>query len=172
MKLPQYSKQKGFTVVELLITAIVIAILVISLIAMLQRVNMRSRDAIRLTDMANLYQAIQIAVTSNEDSEKLYFILCSQIKTPCEGTSYPTGTNTRKIDGSGWLKVLFTKKTLVKYSILPVDPINNEQYNYHYFSDGKSWKIETKLESDKMKSKMNEDGGTDPEKYELTQKLK
>lgn len=164
--------QKGFTILELLITAIVIAIMVIFLVSMLHRVSERSRDALRLTDMSNLYQAIQTTIHSKEDKEKLFYILCSQVKTPCEGSSFPLGAETRKIDGKGWLKITFDKKSLIRYSVLPLDPLNTEKYNYKYFSDGKSFTLETKFESDNFKERMTDDGGKDPNKYELTQKLK
>lgn len=166
-----YSNQKGFTLLELLITAIVIAIMVVILASMLLKVNERSRDAIRLTDMSNLYQAIQTTIQSKEDKEKLFYILCSQVKTPCEGSSFPLLQNTQQVNGEGWLKVTFDRKTVVSYVILPLDPLNDEEFNYQYWSDGKSWKLATRLESDNYKLKMKEDGGTDPTKYELTQKL-
>lgn len=166
------NKQKGFSVLELLITAIVIAILIVTLITMLQKVNMRSRDAVRLSDMTNIFQAIQATIQSRESAEKLFYILCSQVKTPCEGTSFPLLQNTQQVNGEGWLKIAFNKKTIVSYVILPLDPINDDQYNYHYWSDGKTWKLETRLESENFKIKMKEDGGQDPTKYELFQKLK
>lgn len=164
--------QKGFTILELLITAIVIAIMVTLLVFMLQKVSERSRDAQRLTDMSNLYQAIQATIQSKEDKEKLFYILCSQVKTPCEGSSFPLLQNTQQVNGEGWLKVAFDRKTVVSYVILPLDPLNDDEFNYHYWSDGKMWKLETKLESDNHKAKMENDGGTNPTKYELTQKLK
>jgi len=167
-----YSNQKGFTILELLITAIVIAIMVIFLVSMLQRVSERSRDALRLTDMSNLYQAIQTTIHSKEDQEKLFYILCSQVQTPCEGNSYPLSSETRKIDGNGWLKITFDKKSLIRYSILPLDPLNTAEHNYKYSSDGKSFTLETKFESENFIERMTDDGGTDPTKYELTQKLK
>lgn len=163
--------QKGFTILELGIVAIVISVVVISLIAMMQEVNMRYRDAVRLSDMANIYQVIQAKIHTTEAKDKLYYILCSQVKTPCEGASYPLKSTTRKIDGSGWLRIIFSKDELIKYAILPLDPVNNEQYNYHYYSDGKMWKVSARLESKEHRQKMIEDNGTDPNKYEIIQKL-
>jgi len=164
--------QKGFTILELLITAIVIAILVTSLVLMLQQVSIRSRDAIRLTDMANLFQAIQVTIQADDSNEKLFYLLCSQVKTPCQEKSYPLMQKTQNVDGTGWLKIAFNRKSLLSYVILPLDPINDDKYNYSYWSDGKTWKLETKLESENFKEKMKTDGGTDPNKYELIQKLK
>ena len=173
-KLPSIKdqNQKGFTIIELVICSIVISVLIISLIAMLQKVNMKARDALRLSDMAMLYQAIQAKIQNTEAEDKLYYILCSQVKTPCEGSSFPVSGTTRRTDGSGWLRIIFSKKELVKYTILPLDPLNNAEYKYTYFSDGKMWKIETKLESDSNKKKMENDGGANPDKYEVEVKLK
>lgn len=167
-----HNSQKGLTLLELVICTMVIAILVVSLYSMLKNITLRSRDAVRLADMSNLFQAIQSKIQADETSEKLYYTLCSQVKTPCEGSSFPVNNDTQKTDGSGWLKIIFSRKELIKYAILPLDPLNNIHFNYRYFSDGKMWKLETKLESDRYKSKMENDGGSDPNKYELTQILK
>jgi prepilin-type N-terminal cleavage/methylation domain-containing protein len=164
--------QKGFTLIELVICSIVISIIIIFLVSMLQKVNMKARDALRLSDMATLYQAIQVKIHNTEAEDKLYYILCSQVKTPCEGSSFPISGTTRRIDGSGWLRIIFSKKELLKYTILPLDPLNNAEYKYTYFSDGKMWKMETKLEAESNKKKMENDGGEKPDKYEVFVKLK
>lgn len=162
----------GFTLVELLVVIAIISILaaVVVLIINPLELTRRGRDAARLTDLANLQQAINVAV--QEATSSAAEILCKDITLPCSGLS----TGSRNANGSGWVKVDLSAQQSVSVPTLPIDPTNSAQYHYTYCSDGNSWEIDTVLESDKEKGKMTTDGGDENDlasspKYEVGSKL-
>jgi prepilin-type N-terminal cleavage/methylation domain-containing protein len=160
-------KKEGFTLVELLVVIAIIAILaaVVVLIINPLELTKRSRDAARLTDLANLQQAINVAAQEATTSGNT--ILCTNGSTPCPESSFPTGANTRKADGTGWVKVNLSTQKSVSLPTLPVDPLNTAANHYSYNSDGKNWEISAVLESDQQKDKMQNDGGNDATQYEV-----
>lgn len=159
---------KGFTLVELLVVIAIIAILaaVVVLIINPLELTRRGRDAARLTDLANLQQAINVAV--QEATSSAAAILCSGASTPCSGSS---NTGTRSSNGTGWVKVNLSAQQSVSVPTLPVDPTNNTTYHYTYCSDGTAWEIDTTLESTQQSPKMSADGGNDTAVYEVGSNL-
>ena len=157
---------KGFTLVELLVVIAIIAILaaVVVLIINPLELTRRSRDAARLTDLANLQQAINVSVQEATGSSATD-ILCKNNPTPpCTGESVG---DTRVPNGTGWVKADLTAQSSVSVPTLPVDPVNSLDYHYTYCSDGNNWEINTRLESQQQAPKMGIDGGdegltTDP----------
>lgn len=161
------SVSKGFTLVELLVVIAIIAILAVIVGVVINPIELRKRanDATRLSDLANLQQAINVA--AQEATASGVEILCFNTTAPCtEGTS-PIGANTRKSDGSGWIKVNLSAQKSVSIPTLPVDPNNSAASLYSYYSDGNAWEINAKLESEQQKDKMKNDGGNDDNKYEV-----
>lgn len=165
---------KGFTLVELLVVIAIIAILaaVVVLIINPLELTRRGRDAARLSDLANLQQAINVAV--QEATTSAAEILCVG-GAPCSGKSNVQGRNS---DGTGWVKVNLSAQKSVSVPTLPVDPIpNSGVYHYTYCSDGNGWEINTVLESDQQRSKMGNDGGNEDDvaggtaKYEVGSSL-
>ncbi|MBI2314658.1 prepilin-type N-terminal cleavage/methylation domain-containing protein [Candidatus Daviesbacteria bacterium] len=150
---------KGFTLVELLVVIAIIAILaaVVVLIINPLELTRRGRDAARLTDLANLQQAINVAV--QEATASAAAILCSGGATPCSGSS---NTGTRATGGTGWVKVNLSAQNSVSVPTLPIDPLNDTTNHYTYCSDGDAWEINTVLESEQQKGKMATDGGNEP----------
>lgn len=161
----------GFTLVELLVVIAIIAILaaVVVLIINPLELTRRGRDAARLTDLANLQQAINVAVQESASSSAN--ILCANGTTPCDGKSSDSSTNVRKSDGTGWVKVNLSAQKSVSVPTLPADPVNDATYHYAYYSDGSGWEIDAKLESDQQKGKMTTDGGDDTALYEVGSNL-
>lgn len=159
---------RGFTLIELLVVLTIIAILFSAGMALYTVVNQKSRDAARLAELSILQQAIFSATHETENSA---LELCFNTTTPCQGVSFPLDTSTQKADGSGWIKVDFDSKNIVNLPKLPLDPTNNANYYYRYYSNGTAWKIETALESAQYQEKMQTDGGTDPQKYEVGLKI-
>lgn len=150
---------KGFTLVELLVVIAIIAILAAVVVLIINPIELtrRSRDAARLTDLANLQQAINVAVQEATDSGTA--ILCSATGSyPCEGSSETDG---RTSDGTGWVEVPLGAQQSVSVPTLPVDPINNGTYHYKYCADDDAWEINTVLESEQQKGKMANDGGNE-----------
>lgn len=147
---------KGFTLVELLVVIAIIAVLaaVVVLIINPLELTRRSRDAARLTDLANLQQAINVAVQESAGGTN---IACNgALGATCRSDS----TGSRVIDGTGWVQVNLAVQTSVTVPTLPVDPVNDATYHYTYCGDGDDWQIFTELESAQQLPKMANDGGT------------
>lgn len=158
----------GFTLVELLVVIAIIAILaaVVVLIINPLELTRRGRDAARLTDLANLQSAINVAVQEATGSASA--ILCDGGATPCNGSS---NIGTRNSDGTGWVKVNLSSQKSVSVPTLPVDPTNSTASHYTYCSDGNGWEIDTALESQQQSGKAGGDGGNDPLLYEVGSSL-
>lgn len=90
---------------------------------------------------------------------------------PCSGASTDAGANARKNDGTGWVKVNFAGQASVTVSTLPSDTTNNSTYHYSYSSDGSYYELNAVLESTKYSPKMAQDGGDNPNVYEVGSKL-
>ena len=158
---------KGFTLVELLVVIAIIAILaaVVVLIINPLELTRRGRDAARLTDLANLQQAINVAVQEATNSGQN--IACNGGGATCNSSST---AGTRATNGGGWVMVNLGVQTSVSVPTLPVDPTNSVGdigYHYAYCGSGDNWEIFTKLESSQQSPKMTTDGGTNDNYYEV-----
>ena len=177
---------KGFTLVELLVVIAIIAILaaVVVLIINPVEITKQSRDAARLSDVANLQQAMNVA------TQEADFFVCgvdalgAQNEGYCGGLS--TDTNAAKADGTGWVGAVLSGVENVSVPNLPLDPSNDATYYYSYCANAGTalapehdWEINAVLESDKYAStevgatdnKMKNDGGESDVKYEVGSKL-
>lgn len=166
LKKPAQVQKSGFTLVELLVVIAIIAILaaVVVLIINPLELTRRGRDAARLTDMANLQSAINVAVQEATGSGTVAILCKSSDAYPCSGSS---NTDRRVSDGTGWVKTdLFSQKS-VSVPTLPIDPINDTTFHYTYCANNDTWEINAVLESDQQKSKMATDGGNDTALYEV-----
>ena len=163
-QLPTAHFQPGFTLIELLVVIAIIAIITGVAIFLINPIELiaRSRDATRLQDLSGIQKAIDTALT---DSQSGTSILC-QGSPPCSGSSYPVGADTRKNDGTGWVKVNFSAGSNITVSTLPIDPQNNSTNLYSYSSDGTTYELNAILESLQQKDKMQNDGGNNNNKYE------
>ena len=106
--------------------------------------------------MANLNNAISSAVAESESDAET--VLCNGEGYPCVGSSYPVGANTRKVDGTGWVKVNLTTGSL-RLPTLYSDPTNDSAYHFTYCADNDAYELNTTLESDKESVRMADDGG-------------
>ncbi len=157
----------GFTLVELLV---VIAILIILGAVVLLVINpfefqRRGRDATRISDLANLQTALNLAI--QEGTGTSASILCVGTTAPCSGASNAAGASTRNVDGSGYIKVNLSSANSASFPILPADPINDASHNYRYYSDGNTWEVDAVLESAQYASKASTDGGDCATRYEV-----
>lgn len=169
---------QGFTLVELLVVIAIIAILAVVVVLIINPLELtkRGRDATRLSDLANLQQAINVAVEDATDSAT---VLCNGASAPCSGTSTDNGaaTGTFKADGTGWVKVNLSAVKSVSVSTLPRDPVNGSckvndtnttcEYSYSTNASGTAYEIDAVLESDQQKGKMATDGGNNDNAYEV-----
>lgn len=159
---------RGFTLVELLVVIAIIAILAVIVGVVINPIELRKRsnDAARLSDMANLQQAINVAAQEATVSGEA--ILCKDLAVPCTGSSNVGEiTAARKSDGTGWVKVDLSAQKSVSMPVLPVDPINSDTLFYTYKSDGIGWELNATLESDQQTTKMVNDGGDNAGRYEV-----
>ncbi len=159
---------KGFTLVELLVVIAILAILATVLYLTLNplEVSRRGRDAARLSDLASLRGAINLAVQEATGSSAE--VLCAGVSAPCSGSS---NTGTRTSDGTGWVKVDLAAQDIASLPTLPSDQTNNSTNHYTYCSDGSGWEINTALESQQQSGKAGDDGGDDPALYEIGSNL-
>lgn len=159
---------RGFTLVELLIVIAIIVTLAAAVVLIINplELNRKDRDASRLSDLASLHQAINVAseTTTVVGPE----IFCTPPATaPCSGNSNDSGGSVSDTDGKGWVKVDLSVQKNVPMPLLPVDPLNNATHFYRYSSDGSSWEIDAVLESQQQNSKMQSDGGNNDNRYEI-----
>lgn len=164
------SNPKGFTLVELLVVIAIIAILaaVVVLIINPLELTRRSRDAARLSDLANLQQAINVAAQEATNSGTAILCVGGLTSGACVGRSNDGASTVRASDGTGWVKVNLSTQKSVSVPTLPADPVNDSTYHYTYCSNGNAWEIDAKLESDQQKGKMANDGGPDAAHNDIT----
>ncbi len=156
------NKSAGFTLIELLVVLVIISVLSIIIFTLLNplEINRQARDAVRLSDLANLQQAL-VAKIGDPDTDKNF--LCNGSSGGCVGNSL----GNRNVNGSGWIKANFDSIQGVTFHILPIDPVNLEPYFYTYSSNGNNFELNAKIESVKFLNKSQSDGGNNPEVYEI-----
>lgn len=165
---------QGFTLVELLVVIAIVAILAAAVVLIINPLELtkRSRDATRLADMANLQQAINVAVQESTSGSN---ILCNgDANGACTGDS---SADTRVSNGTGWVKVNLSTAKSVSVPTLPVDPLNTGTNIYAYGTNGgvgvaaTAWEINCVLESQQYatgaNNKMSTDGGNNDTVYEV-----
>lgn len=170
--------KKGFTLVEILVVIAIISVISVVVVVVINPAEhfKSARDSQRIADLNLIDLALTELTTSVRrydlgSSNKVYISLpdtspdCENILNDLpllpEGWSYgcTTAENLRKIDGSGWIPVDFTKITFgSSMSTLPVDPKNTAENELFYTYTPGSWHLTAKLESEKQSGEMEKTG--------------
>ncbi|MFZ5425230.1 MAG: type II secretion system protein [Patescibacteria group bacterium] len=153
--------EKGFTLLELLIVITVISILASLLVVVLNAGEYlgASRDSHRVTDLNKVQLAITNALTDNaiELTDTTGCTTCNSL------------TGTTAIDGTGWVQFNNTSGNGLSglLFVLPVDPTNEGNHVYRYYSNGTDFEINVNFESEKFTNENAvSDGGNNDSVYE------
>jgi prepilin-type N-terminal cleavage/methylation domain-containing protein len=183
-------KEKGFTLMELLIVLALIAILAAILIAVINpgAIMTRGRDTQRKGDLRNLSAATDAYIADIGIGANLPWIMpgrgnCTSttatgnifysISTTTNPNGWPTspsgtatGTTSTAANGTGWVPLNFQASTIIGLSSLPLDPRNGitsggVTFAYSFTCDTNfNYEYAAKLEGDL--SAMANDGGNRP----------
>jgi len=188
-------KEKGFTLVELIVVIGIIVILAAILIAALNPAELikRARDTRRINDLAALNRALAYYLADVEYPNLTNDSPNSNAR--CDGgggtkTAFLSGpaavsvsgftissSTSRAVNGTGWVPVNFTLITGGSpLPQLPVDPLNDSRYVYIYACSvigGLTYELGGRLESLRYKDLATNtiDGGNDNNTYEVGTKL-
>ena len=157
-------KQRGFTLIEMLVVIAIIAILAGAVLLAINPAETmkKGRDSTRLSDMDTLRTAINMALAEGAIT-----------LVDMSGTSKNslTGGQSAKCDGYGYVMCAITSPSspgLAKYiPALPKDPINKDDNVYTFLSNATDYEIDAYLESAGNKLKMENDGGNDKARFEV-----
>jgi len=196
---------KGFTYVEMLIVLALLMIIgaIIFTVLRTQTYFARARDLQRLNDLQSLFSALQIYLKNSSepdlDGPYLDFRGIDEvwasvfISVPLERQTFSSSTclyqgkpyvilqadvnNYKNLNGRGWLPIDFSNiLSLLPFSSLPVDPINNYQKGFYYLYAFKrqtgEFELSAMLESKEMSfgginDRTSTDNGNDPYRFEI-----
>jgi prepilin-type N-terminal cleavage/methylation domain-containing protein len=154
------TQEKGFTLIELLVVIAIIGLLAGVITALLNPAEYikQARDARRISDILSIQTAVTNALTTNY----IQLITTSNCNT-CNSID-----SSALIDGTGWVRfTTVSGNGLGNYiPTLPIDPVNEGELMFSYYSDGNSFELNAKLESEKYTDYMLNDGGKDNTLYE------
>lgn len=154
--------EQGFTLIELLIVIVLIAVLYTLLVSLLDanQYQKQARDARRLNDILTVQTALSSALASE-----------GIVLTKSTGSS---ASNDASVYGEGWVQFADKSSRGLNelLAILPLDPLNKDQFVYSFYSDGTDFELNAVMESPKYMKHAQTDGGNDDGVYERGFNLK
>ncbi len=152
--------QKGMTILELVASMAILVILTTMLIVFIRPSEQigKSRDEKRLSDLSVIDRAISEFVLDHKRYPDQENILR-------KSNTLPVGSSNVSNSNLGWIL-----DNLSAYnSMLPIDPLNNDEYYYSYTHSSTGYEINAKLEM--LLDEMIQDGGNDLNLYEIGNNL-
>ena len=153
--------QKGITILEVVIVVFILALLFASVTLFVDPVGMRqkSRDSRRLSDISALERIIsEYRVDNGQYPDVENILRQSNVLPDPSSISFNSSQ-------AGWINEDFRNYN----SILNADPVNDATYHYLYIHNTSSFELNAKLE--KLTEPSLEDGGNDPDMYEVGNNL-
>ena len=128
------NKQSGFTLIELLVVIAIIGMLSTTILAMVSQARIKSRDARRKADLAQIAKALELYYNTNFSFPTTGGLWYAATGTNCYGSGTYTYTG-----ATGYIPNL--APTFL--GVLPGDPGPNVTNcsGYNYRSDGSSYKL-------------------------------
>ena len=158
--------KRGFTLLELLIVIAILAVLATVVIITLDpaEIMRKTRDVQRISDLSNLKTAIQ-----------MYLIDYATDTLPWATSATSSTSTSPNTPTNNWLGINFTlMPSGSPLSRIPIDPVNNETYQYRFQSSSTVSKIDFEIDA-KFESKYyttgdtrldNKDAGDNDTRYE------
>jgi len=179
-----YKDKKGITFIEILIVLSVIVILLSFFLFIWNKSNFASkaRDAKRINDLQLIDLTLKTILSTGEDiylgEENIIYTSLPDSSFTCSNYNLtkifpPFSYRCKRINsylnlnGSGWIPVDFSLSQTISFKSLPVDPLNNEEYFYTYQVKNGKYKLTAKLEDPGNYLKLSNDGGFEPNLYEV-----
>lgn len=166
-------KRNGFTLIELLVVVAIIAILALIVMLAINPVEMarRSRDSRRLSDLATLRKAIDLALA---DNKTLPIVDWTNLDSTVSVALFPTGA-AGGTDISKYLSVVPTDPQydttgtlqLAKGDCTAQTGVDKSTMRYQFKSNGSVYVLRAKLESLDNCKALSQDGGPGADLYEI-----
>ena len=142
MQKPLANKQRAFTLLELLIVMVILALLAGLGLMSFGTIQMKSRDSRRKQDLANVSKALETYY--NDYGEY-----------PASANGLIAGCGTDGAENCSWGSPWTDDQSTLYMSALPQDPASNQNYFYHQVNKN-SYYLFTRLENE-----LDKDAATD-----------
>ena len=145
---------------ELLLVMVLVSLLftVVFVYVNPNEARQKARDSKRITDIVVLEQAVNEYVLANKSYP-------GSLNTLRISNVLPVGSTSLQNADDGWIGADLSAFT----SRMPTDPTNDATYHYSYYHNNTSFELNAKLEI--LTSEMTNDGGNDPNTYEVGNNL-
>lgn len=134
-------KDKGFTLVELLVVMAILAVLVTLIAGGFRTAQMRGRDAKRKSDLKELANSLELYFSDHRAYPSVEGDTAGRIL----GCPAPAGL-------CDWGNSEFTDGNTVYFKVVPEDPVSGQSYVYRAFSNNQKFQLYAHLENPKDKN--------------------